>query len=193
MGIIKPGVLGETTGKVSNLIFYNVNGQLRVRKCPAKVRNPRSPKQTAQRTRVKRIVYPAMGEYGDDGGGENGHHVGHDGRRRKDKLLRPAVDCRAYYPRHAGAGGNHGGGRDDGGAQHGALRMASAGRAGTRTSIRLFQRAIYQRRVGELLSRRTNKAGRVKDFAKLQERGSVKMTLPRVLCGEGGISRRGVR
>lgn len=56
MGIIKPGVLGETTGKVSNLIFYNVNGQLRVRKCPAKVRNPRSPKQTAQRTRVKGIA-----------------------------------------------------------------------------------------------------------------------------------------
>lgn len=35
--------------------------------------------------------------------------------------------------------------------------------------------------------------GFCKEFAKLQERGSVIMTLPRVLCGEGGISRRGVR
>lgn len=56
MGVIKPGVLGNAKGKVGNLIFYEVNGQLRVRQCPGEVKNPRSPKQTAQRTRMKGIA-----------------------------------------------------------------------------------------------------------------------------------------
>ena len=37
------------------MIYYTVNGQLRARKKPGSVKNPRTPKQTAQRMRVKGI------------------------------------------------------------------------------------------------------------------------------------------
>ena len=52
MAVITPGMLGEAAGKLGNVIFYTVDGQLRARKKPQRVKNPRTPKQTAQRMRV---------------------------------------------------------------------------------------------------------------------------------------------
>ena len=56
MAVITPGMLGEAAGKLGNVIFYTVDGQLRARKKPQRVKNPRTPKQTAQRMRVKGIA-----------------------------------------------------------------------------------------------------------------------------------------
>ena len=200
---------------MSNLIFYNVNGQLRVRKCPAKVRNPRSPKQTAQRTRVKGIAdlyallddqiyynWKALAE----GTTANGYNLfmSHNIRNlnAEGKIADPAKLCLAqgglYTPQWVNTEMTAEGKMvitwD---TTEGEERTSYCDRLliavhtirdtleleeimvvdetmverstgpGTRTSIRLFQGAIYQRRVGELLSRRTNKAGRVKDFPTL--------------------------
>ena len=55
MAVVTPGMPGELAGRLGNVIYYTVNGQLRARKKPGSVKNPRTPKQTAQRMRVKGI------------------------------------------------------------------------------------------------------------------------------------------
>ena len=54
MAIVKP-TLGKISGRVGNMIVYEVKGQTRMRSEPLDVKNPRTPKQVAHRNKVRGI------------------------------------------------------------------------------------------------------------------------------------------
>ena len=55
MAIIKT-VLGNIKGKVGNMILYEVQGQVRIRSTPLKVKDPKTPGQRAHRNRVRGVA-----------------------------------------------------------------------------------------------------------------------------------------
>ena len=54
MAIVKP-TLGKISGRVGNMIVYEVKGQTRMRSEPLDIKNPRTPKQVAHRNKVRGI------------------------------------------------------------------------------------------------------------------------------------------
>lgn len=56
MAILKESILGKVKGKMGGLVFYEVNGEMRMRSTPAGYRDRKSPKQLAHRARVKGIA-----------------------------------------------------------------------------------------------------------------------------------------
>ena len=54
MAIVKP-TLGKISGRVGNMIVYEVKGQTRMRSEPLDVKNPRTSKQVAHRNKVRGI------------------------------------------------------------------------------------------------------------------------------------------
>ena len=55
MAIIKT-VLGNIKGKVGDMILYEVQGQVRIRSTPLKVKDPKTPGQLAHRNRVRGVA-----------------------------------------------------------------------------------------------------------------------------------------
>ena len=55
MAIIKT-VLGNIKGKVGDMILYEVQGQVRIRSTPLKVKDPKTPEQLAHRNRVRGVA-----------------------------------------------------------------------------------------------------------------------------------------
>src|SRR5690554_4694148 len=53
MAILTEGVSGPVTGRVGNLIFYQVKGQNRVRSLPRLTKRKPTPEQAAQRAKFK--------------------------------------------------------------------------------------------------------------------------------------------
>ena len=56
MAIIHSTAIGEAQGQLGDMIFYKVGGQLRVRMKPTQVKDKKSPKQLAQRARVRGVA-----------------------------------------------------------------------------------------------------------------------------------------
>ncbi len=56
MAVVKPSVLGTPSGRLGNIVVYEVKGQVRMRLLPADYKDPKSPAQVAQRGRVKGVA-----------------------------------------------------------------------------------------------------------------------------------------
>ena len=56
MAIIKPFSVGKTKGKLGDIIYYEVAGEIRARMVPTEVKDAKTPKQMAQRSRMKGVA-----------------------------------------------------------------------------------------------------------------------------------------
>lgn len=56
MAIIKPFSVGKTKGKLGDIIYYEVAGEIRARMVPTEVKDAKTPKQMAQRSRMKSVA-----------------------------------------------------------------------------------------------------------------------------------------
>ena len=124
MAIIK-SILGSIRGKVGNMIVYEVNGQVRMRSEPLRVKDPKTPGQLAHRNRGARsgAAVPDAGpatlcRLAAGGGGNAGKRV---------QPVREAELALHHRRRGGGAGGRHRGERR---AAAAARRLAGGGGRG---------------------------------------------------------------